>query len=122
MTSSSILARAAECAVAQHREPKLRCGRTSSAGARPSRWQRIGRGLCAERWRRKYSQRLAGETLMVNELYLRSSIGRSPGVGVRALSRALWQRIVGQCAIELEDALDACEKTRADGERIAGAL
>jgi type IV secretion system protein VirB4 len=58
----------------------------------------------------KYGRRLAGEILMINELYLavlyRPAAGLATGLASKALSRAQhdgWQ-------LELADALDACEK------------
>ncbi|MDB6090439.1 MAG: conjugal transfer protein TrbE [Gammaproteobacteria bacterium] len=58
----------------------------------------------------KYRERLAGETLMVNELYLavlyRPAVGIATGLVARALSRT--QRNASR--LELADALDACEK------------
>lgn len=58
----------------------------------------------------KYRERLAGETLMVNELYLavlyRPAVGIATGLVAKALSRT--QRNASR--LELADALDACEK------------
>ncbi len=59
-----------------------------------------------------YRQRLSGETLMVNELYVaivyRPVAGRSAG----GLSRLLSRAQPGAAHLELCDALDACEKLR----------
>jgi type IV secretion system protein VirB4 len=59
-----------------------------------------------------YRQRLSGETLMVNELYVsivyRPVTGRSAG----GLSRLLSRAHPGAAHLELRDALDACEKLR----------
>lgn len=59
---------------------------------------------------RKYRARLAGETLMVNELYLallyRPTVGVASGLASRTLART--RRTASQ--LELADALDACEK------------
>jgi type IV secretion system protein VirB4 len=58
----------------------------------------------------KYRERLAGETLMVNELYLavlyRPAVGIATGLAAKALSKT--QRNASR--LELADALDACEK------------
>jgi type IV secretion system protein VirB4 len=60
----------------------------------------------------KYRRRLAQQTLMVNELYLstvyRPTAGRASGLTSQLLKRT--QR--GSAALELNDALDACEKLR----------
>ena len=66
----------------------------------------------AEQLADRYRQRLSGETLMVNELYIttvyRPIPSRSMGRVSRLLSRA--QRDAGP--LELRDALDACDKLR----------
>ncbi len=58
----------------------------------------------------KYRQRLASETLMVNEIYLsviyRPIAGAAPGL----LSRLVSKQAPGSHAMELSDALDASEK------------
>src|SRR6185436_17277377 len=59
----------------------------------------------------RYFERLAGETLMVNELYLATLYRPVAGVGARPLSRALRSSSSGGLRIELDDALDACDKT-----------
>ena len=60
----------------------------------------------------KYRSRLAQQTLMVNELYLstvyRPTAGLASGVAARLLKRAQ----PGASVLELDDALDACEKIR----------
>lgn len=60
---------------------------------------------------RKYHQRLAGETLMMNELYLSLVYRPVPGRATSALSKLISQR-GGQALAtsELIDALDSCEK------------
>ena len=59
---------------------------------------------------RRYQQRLAGETLMVNELYLavlyRPAAGRTAG----AISRILERTQAVRADVELVDALDNCAK------------
>jgi type IV secretion system protein VirB4 len=58
----------------------------------------------------KYQRRLAGETLMVNELYLstvyRPVVGRAPSVAARLLQR----RAVRESSADLADALENCGK------------
>ena len=58
----------------------------------------------------RYQRRLAGETLMVNELYLavvfRPASGAAAGLVARALSRAQ----PSASRLEIEEALDACAK------------
>jgi type IV secretion system protein VirB4 len=60
----------------------------------------------------KYRERLAGESLMVNELYLscvyRPTAGVAPGLAARLLKRTQ----PAASRLELADALDACEKLR----------
>jgi type IV secretion system protein VirB4 len=67
-------------------------------------------GGFAERLYSKYLGRLAGDTLMVNELYValvyRPAAGFVAGLAAQALARA--QR--DSSRLELHDALDACEK------------
>jgi type IV secretion system protein VirB4 len=70
----------------------------------------IGLGFAGE-LEARYFKRLAGETLMVNELYLATVYRPVAGVGVRPLSRALSSSSSSSLRDELEDALDACEKT-----------
>jgi type IV secretion system protein VirB4 len=69
-----------------------------------------GAGGFADALRRKYRARLACETLMLNELYLtvlyRPARGMAKGLISRLLSRG---RLDGD-RLELEEALDACEK------------
>ncbi|MDB6103301.1 MAG: conjugal transfer protein TrbE [Gammaproteobacteria bacterium] len=57
----------------------------------------------------KYRQRLAGETLMVNELYLSTVYRPAAGTATSVLSKAL-SRAQRESALERVDALDACEK------------
>ncbi len=64
----------------------------------------------AERLHARYVHRLSGERLMVNELYLavlhRPLAGVGPGLMTRVLARAQTRTD----PLELEEALDACEK------------
>ena len=73
----------------------------------------------ADRLARRYQQRLAGETLMVNELYLsvvyRPVAGAVSGLASRFYLRRKRQNI----AAELADALEACGKL---GETLEAAL
>ncbi len=60
----------------------------------------------------KYRHRLAGETLMVNELYL-SLVYRPLPSAVGSAALGLWRRGAADAdRIELRDALDACGKLR----------
>ena len=73
----------------------------------------------ADRLARRYQQRLAGETLMVNELYLsvvyRPVAGTVSGVASRFYLRRQGQNV----AAELADALEACGKL---GETLTAVL
>ncbi|MBB6095013.1 type IV secretion system protein VirB4 [Povalibacter uvarum] len=68
---------------------------------------------------RKYRERLAGETLMVNELYLsvvyRPVTGATTGAAAKLLSRTAC----GGENVGLADAIDACEKL---GQTVAASL
>lgn len=59
----------------------------------------------------RYLGRLTGETLMVNELYVATVYRPVAGVGVRPLSRVLRGSLPAGSQVELEDALDSCDKT-----------
>ncbi len=73
----------------------------------------------ADRLARRYQQRLAGETLMVNELYL-SVVYRPVAGAVSGLASRLYLQRKGQnAAAELADALEACTKL---GETLVAAL
>ncbi len=73
----------------------------------------------ASRLASKYSQRLAGETLRVNEIYLsvvyRPVAGAASGLLSKALARSPRQAV----NVDLADALDACEKL---GQTVAASL
>jgi type IV secretion system protein VirB4 len=58
----------------------------------------------------KYARRLAGEALMVNELYLAIVYRPVAGVTTGAVSRLLTNAQKEGSRLELADALDACEK------------
>src|SRR3984885_14273868 len=58
----------------------------------------------------KYRQRLAGETLMVNELYLSLVYRPASGVATHVVAKALTRGQRGGSRLELLDALDVCEK------------
>jgi len=68
-----------------------------------------GSGFAAQ-LAQKYQRRLAGETLMVNELYLstvyRPVVGRAPSVAARLLQR----RNGTDSSVDVADALDTCGK------------
>ena len=68
-----------------------------------------GSGFAAQ-LAQKYQRRLAGETLMVNELYLstvyRPVVGRAPSLTARLLQR----RSGTESSADVEDALDTCGK------------
>ena len=76
-------------------------------------------GGFADRLAQQYRERLAGETLMVNELYL-SIIYRPVAGAVSGLaSKMLLRRAGPNVAAELRDALEACGKL---GETLSAAL
>lgn len=56
----------------------------------------------------KYARRLAGETLMINELYVAVVYRPVAGVAKESVSRLLSQKAASP--LELAEALDACEK------------
>ena len=61
----------------------------------------------------KYREQLLDQTLMVNELYLSIGLPADGGGGDRACRAALEARArQAESALELADALDACEKLR----------
>lgn len=66
----------------------------------------------AEALARKYRERLAGETLMVNELYLAVLYRPAGGVARGWVSAWLSRTQRDGERLELEEALDACEKLR----------
>jgi type IV secretion system protein VirB4 len=73
----------------------------------------------ADRLARRYRDRLAGETLMVNELYL-SIVYRPVAGSVSGLASKLYLRRAGANAhAELADALEACAKV---GQTVTAAL
>jgi type IV secretion system protein VirB4 len=73
----------------------------------------------ADRLARKYQERLAGETLMVNELYV-SIVYRPVAGAVSGLASRLYlKRARSNWAAELADALEACAKL---GQTFAAAL
>ena len=61
---------------------------------------------------RKYRARLAHQTLMVNELFLSTVYRPTAGVATGLVSKLLSHTQSTGSAIELADALDACEKLR----------
>ena len=73
----------------------------------------------ADRLARRYQQRLAGETLMVNELYL-SVVYRPVAGAVSGVASRFYLRRKGEnVAAELADALEACGKL---GETLTAVL
>jgi len=58
----------------------------------------------------KYARRLAGETLMVNELFVAIVYRPAAGVATGTVSRLLSNVQKGSSRLELAEALDACEK------------
>jgi type IV secretion system protein VirB4 len=60
----------------------------------------------------KYRQRLAQQTLMVNELYLSTVYRPTAGVASGLTSQLLKRTQRSGAALEVSDALDACEKLR----------
>ena len=64
---------------------------------------------------RRYRQRLAGETLMSNELYLAVVFRPAATMATGLLSRLARRTQPAVAAVELADALDACEKLAQTG-------
>jgi type IV secretion system protein VirB4 len=60
----------------------------------------------------KYRRRLGEQTLMVNELYLSTVFRPTSGLATGLTSQLLKRTQRGSAALELNDALDACEKLR----------
>jgi type IV secretory pathway VirB4 component len=60
----------------------------------------------------KYRERLAHQTLMVNELYLSTVYRPTAGVATSLAAKLISRTRVGESTLELADALDACEKLR----------
>ncbi|TLY64160.1 MAG: VirB4 family type IV secretion/conjugal transfer ATPase [Gammaproteobacteria bacterium] len=58
----------------------------------------------------KYRERLAGETLMVNDLYLAVVYRPAAGVATGLMSRALSRTQADRSRLQLADALDGCAK------------
>ncbi len=58
----------------------------------------------------KYAQRLAGETLMVNELFVAIVYRPTAGIATGTVSRLLSNVQKAASRLELAEALDACEK------------
>jgi type IV secretion system protein VirB4 len=58
----------------------------------------------------RYEERLAGETLMANELYVALLYRPAPGAAAGALSRFLRRTRPGDAQRELASALESCEK------------
>jgi type IV secretion system protein VirB4 len=67
----------------------------------------------------KYRQRLAGETLMVNEWYLATVYRPSSGAATRLVSRMLAKTQRDGSELELRDAFETCEKL---GQTLAASL
>jgi type IV secretion system protein VirB4 len=61
----------------------------------------------------RYHERLAGETLMVNELYLAILYRPAAGLTAGIVSRALARTQAASAGLELGDALETCAKLRA---------
>jgi type IV secretion system protein VirB4 len=68
-----------------------------------------GEGFASE-LEAKYRGRLAGETLMVNELYLSAIYRPAAGVATSLTSRLLARAKPQESQLEVRDALEACEK------------
>jgi type IV secretion system protein VirB4 len=80
---------------------------------RPAAPMGSARSPFAEALAEGYHARLAGETLMVNELYLATVYRPTAGVASGLLAKALKRSKREATRIELLDALDACEKLSA---------
>jgi type IV secretion system protein VirB4 len=66
----------------------------------------------ADRLAQRYQERLSGETLMVNELYLTLLYRPVTGAAPTLLSRFMSKERAGQKGAEVADALEACAKLR----------
>src|SRR5215831_677942 len=64
----------------------------------------------AHRLSRRYRERLAGETLMVNDLYIALCYRPTAGLASGAISRLLMRSRMAPADGELVDALDSCAK------------
>jgi len=71
----------------------------------------LGRGF-AGALERKYRERLAGERLMVNELYLALIYRPTAGIATSLTAKLLARSARAEADLELADSLDACEKLR----------
>ena len=60
----------------------------------------------------KYRERLAHQTLMVNEIYLSTVYRPTAGVATSLVAKLMNRAGSGESTLELADALDACEKLR----------
>src|SRR5882672_4705687 len=58
----------------------------------------------------KYERRIAGETLMVNDLYLSVVYRPTTGVATGAVAKALAKTNAFESRLELKDSLETCEK------------
>jgi type IV secretion system protein VirB4 len=83
--------------------------RRERVGARPAARAAAGGGF-AERLAAKYGERLAGETLMVNELYLALVWRPVTGAAVGWAARRLARRSARETAVSIRDAVEACDK------------
>lgn len=72
-------------------------------------WREAGVGF-ADALHARYMRKLADETLMVNELYLSAVYRPVSGAASHAVSRALLKTQRSGFALELADALEACDK------------
>src|SRR6185437_2097162 len=75
---------------------------------------RVGQGATdfASALEHRYRRQLAGERLMVNEVFLSLVYRPTAGMATGLASRILKRTAPNQAALELSDALDACAKLR----------
>ena len=87
------------------------------AGARKPGGSDFAAGLAG-----RYRERLAGETLMVNELYVALLYRPSASAAVGLAARLLVRARPGNRRLETAAGLDVCAKLGADAGGLAGAL
>jgi type IV secretion system protein VirB4 len=75
----------------------------------PSAVQTAGNGF-ADRLHARYCERLAGQTLMMNELYLAVLYRPAAGLAAGVVSRVLARTQPASAGLELADALETCAK------------
>ena len=99
--------------------PGSRSGRTWCGDAQPASMRPTPQAASPTHSTAGYCARLAGETLMVNELYLTLCYRPAAGLAAGALARLRVPARAAQPELELAEALERCAKLRADGLRLA---